>query len=454
VPACVQHTPPIVGMGEDCLTLNVYTPTTNANPVPVMIWIHGGSFTSGSGGDYNPVALVAKGLVVVTINYRLGPFAFLQSPLIQQENPTYPTLGGMNGIADQHLAISWVKSNAQFFGGDPSKITLFGESAGSLSLNMLVTSPRVESGTFLRVIFESGSSLGPWGPKASDLGITVGTKLLSHYNATTLEQLRGIPALDFLSLDFYSEFTPSVDGYFLPNPPSHYFQTLQLNIPQNGAVVVGSNSLDTLYTFPFFNGPFPQTPDQFLAILKNFFGEPDADKISQVYPCSEPQNPSPRVSFQLLNAHLCVVCPTRQLGEVIQHLVPVYLYEFGFNPVNGEYRNLSAHFGEVPLVFGFPVFPFAFDQTLSDSMTNYWAAFALSGIPSSSGDVAWPEWKSSHMHIQLNLPVTTQNGFHDDICGFWTNYLGTPVDPGQYLKVAEYCFQAKISQGTRITGTQ
>lgn len=440
-PTCMQATVYPMGMSEDCLTLNVYTPTSeNQNSkFPVMFWVHGGSFTSGSGALFDPSALVARGVMAVTINYRLGAFGYLQTPWIQSENPNFPTLGGMIGIYDQIVALKWISMNAVNFGGDPDNITIFGESAGALSLNYLISSPLTEKGLFKNVIIESGSSLGPWGPKLIGQGLDIGSQFIQAVNARSLNDLRAIPADQFLKLPIYSSVTPSLDEYIYPLAPQILLEN-NLKIPTDGHVIVGSNSLDSLFTSPFYSGPFPETPDQYIALVKNFFGN-GTDEILQIYPASG--SISPRVTFQKMNADLCVICPTRKLAKLLQtKMYQLFLYQFGFNPIEGEYRNLSSHFGEVPLVLGYPFQGFPFDATLSEKMTGYWASFAISGIPNSNTTgVFWPDWNSSNQHINFNNPISVIPGFHDTECNFWDMF--TNVSTANLFNSYNYCYQAK-----------
>ena len=168
-PWCIQplspHLPNSI-QSENCLFLNIWTPQINAsNLLPVQLWIHGGGFVTGSGSDpsFNGLNFVsnAKNIVLVTINYRLGPLGFLQSKQLYEEDPNWKSYGGMNGIYDQIQALNWVKRYISDFGGDPDQITIFGESAGGLSVCMLMVSPLVPSNTFQRAIQQSGACTGP-----------------------------------------------------------------------------------------------------------------------------------------------------------------------------------------------------------------------------------------------------------------------------------------------------
>src|SRR5450759_4434265 len=164
---CVQHQPygdidPFAaGVSEDCLFLNVWTNSLDANAPrrPVMVWIHGGGFFAGFGGEerHNGARLAKKGAVVVTLNYRLGPFGFLAHPSLAAESPHHAA--GNSGLLDQIAALQWVQRNIARFGGDPSRVTIFGESAGGMSVGSLIASP-LAKGLFQRAILESGTGVG------------------------------------------------------------------------------------------------------------------------------------------------------------------------------------------------------------------------------------------------------------------------------------------------------
>src|SRR3954469_4048649 len=179
---CVQHQPysdidPFAaGVSEDCLYLNVYTNSldTRANPRPVLVWIHGGGFWAGFGGEerHNGARLAQKGAVVVTLNYRLGAFGFLAHPALAAESPRHAA--GNYGLLDQVAALEWVKRNIARFGGDPSRVTIFGESAGGMSVGSLIASP-LAKGLFQRAILESGTGVSI-GIASRDTGLAAGLR--------------------------------------------------------------------------------------------------------------------------------------------------------------------------------------------------------------------------------------------------------------------------------------
>jgi para-nitrobenzyl esterase len=176
-------------MDEDCLYLNVWTPTrSNDQALPVMVWIHGGSNLNGAGSqpEYDGSRLARKGVVVVTINYRLDVFGFLAHPELTQESDTKSS--GNYGLLDQIAALKWVQKNIRVFGGDPNQVTVFGESAGSIDISLLMASP-LTKGLFKRAIGESGAALTPnpaFGPKPLQIGEQDGIKFAESIGANSI----------------------------------------------------------------------------------------------------------------------------------------------------------------------------------------------------------------------------------------------------------------------------
>ncbi|KAK7790822.1 hypothetical protein R5R35_008603 [Gryllus longicercus] len=243
---------------EDCLCLNVYVPKVqNPKNLPVMVWIHGGAFVGGSGNSdmYNPKRLVAEGVIAVTLNYRLGTLGFL--------NFGTPDAPGNQGLMDQFFALKWVKKNIKVFGGDPDKITIFGESAGSVSVHMHTLSP-LSRNYFVRAIAQSGSALNPWAFNETTscsneklLAITNCPAPKGNDTSATFECLRRVdgkklqaPTSQFICPDKDKSggllaFSPSLDGQFLPSDPMSL--ATQCN---SVSMMVGCNSAEGIITLP------------------------------------------------------------------------------------------------------------------------------------------------------------------------------------------------------------
>jgi para-nitrobenzyl esterase len=242
---------------EDCLYANVWTPTKSADDkLPVLVWIHGGGYINGSGTErlHHGDNLAAKGVVLVTFNYRLGVFGFLAHPDLTRESPHHTS--GNYGLMDQIAALAWVHRNIAAFGGDPNRVTIFGESAGGGSVNYMQATP-LNKGMIQGVIAESGSSFSRFGfGLAGVLGGLAeaeqyGVKFAQGMGASTITEMRAIPADRILVASKsapFGVFTPFVDGYVLPEDAYAIFsEGKQNDVP----VLVGSNS-DEGTTLPPF----------------------------------------------------------------------------------------------------------------------------------------------------------------------------------------------------------
>jgi para-nitrobenzyl esterase len=211
-PRCVQSNrlgdldPLNKGMDEDCLYLNVWTPATSSSQsLPVMLWIHGGSNLNGAGSqpEFDGSHLASKGVVVVTINYRLDVFGFLAHPELTKESGTYSS--GNYGLLDQIAALKWVRRNIRTFGGDPNRVTLFGESAGAFDVSLLMASP-LTKGLFVSAIGESGGALTTitaFGPKPLQIGEQDGIKFIEAMGVNSIAEARAKPARDILDAAIY-----------------------------------------------------------------------------------------------------------------------------------------------------------------------------------------------------------------------------------------------------------
>src|SRR5262249_44214233 len=223
------------GMGEDCLYLNVWTPAKSANErLPVLVYFFGGGFIAGDGSEprYDGESMAAKGIVALTVNYRLGVFGFMAHPELTKEAP-YKASGNY-ALLDQRASLEWVKQNIAAFGGDPRKVTIAGESAGSIAVSAQMASP-LSKDLIAGAIGESGSVLGALAPVALAQGEEQGTKLAAAMNAADLAALRAIPAQQLLEAagkPGMPRFSPTIDGYFFPEaPPAMFAAGKQARVP-------------------------------------------------------------------------------------------------------------------------------------------------------------------------------------------------------------------------------
>jgi len=334
----------------------------------------------------------------------------------------------MNGVADQIMALSWTKQNAKAFGGNPDQITIFGVSAGGLSVCEIMVSP-LSAGLFKNAIIESGPCMGPWGPKTEETGLDIGVRFMQEFNAKTLDDLRKISATRFFASPSGNLIGPAVDGYVITGLPS---ENQKFQFPSNGSLIIGGNSLDSILA----DLPFPETPTEYEAVLTKFFAN-DAPEVLQHYPSG---SSSPEITFQIINYHLCVACPSRAVAEAVSATNPAFVYEYSYNSVSGEYFNKAAHAAEVGLVFGYEIPPFSFDPQLSKQMVDYWTSFASTGDPTSI--VKWPQFSSTgptRFHQNLNSVVSSMQGYYDEQCGFWKTYAARGAVP--LNRTNNYCLQ-------------
>lgn len=269
-------------MSEDCLYLNVWTPSAKPDAkLPVLVYFYGGGFVAGDGSEnrYDGETLAKKGIVVVTLNYRLGIFGFFAHPELTKESPNKAS--GNYGLLDQNAALVWVKKNIAAFGGDPNKITIAGESAGSISVSAQMVSP-LSKNLIAGAIGQSGAMINPTlDAMPLKQQEESGTKFGEANNAITLKALREIPAeklLDLASAPGAFSTKAVVDGYFLTKLPSEVFATgEQANVP----LLAGWTSTEIPYQ-AFMSGQYPN-PENYTNIVKQRYGN-NAEIIFELYP--------------------------------------------------------------------------------------------------------------------------------------------------------------------------
>jgi para-nitrobenzyl esterase len=270
------------GMSEDCLYLNVWTPAKSANGgLPVMVYFYGGGLVAGDGSEprYDGESLATKGIVTVTVNYRLGIFGFFSHPELTKESAHHAS--GNYGYLDQHAALVWVQQNIAAFGGDPKRVTIAGESAGSISVCAQMASP-LSKNLIAGAIGESGAPINPTlFPIPLAEGEGNGTKFGTAVGANSLADLRAIPAEQLLDDAYKPGMPPNatvVDGYFLPQKPVDVFNAgQQAHIP----LLVGWNSAEVPYQ-AIMGGQSP-TPENYQAVVKKIYGD-KADEVLKLYP--------------------------------------------------------------------------------------------------------------------------------------------------------------------------
>ena len=409
---------------EDCLYLNVYAPQPSGHPLPVMVWIHGGTFVAGSGAQYDGHALADKGhLIVVTINYRLGPFGFLAHHALS--TPGAPS--GNYGLLDQQAALRWVKDNIAAFGGDPSRVTVAGESAGAISIGDQIVSPAA-AGLFERAILESGPFLhlitlveaeSRGDEFASALGCAGASVVICMRSKSTSDVLKAIPA-SAISVGPPVWF-PVMDRHLIPTQPAEALSAGQFNkVP----VINGSNHDEGTLFVAFGKS---MTAEQFTSAVESRFGS-DAQRVLAAYSLSN--YPSPTQASAARFGDEFFSCRILKAGELLSAFVPVYQYEFNYiNPPNVFLPNPPFPFGayhgsEIQYVFGTigsrGGSPAPAHQALSNEMMAYWINFISAGEP--GGNPRWERLRVDDPRILSLTPggIKYETGFSPaHHCDLW-----------------------------------
>ncbi len=268
------------GMSEDCLYLNVWTPAKSANErLPVLVYFYGGGFIAGDGSEprYDGENMARKGIVTLTVNYRLGPFGFMAHPELTKESPNRAS--GNYGYLDQSAALRWVQQNIAAFGGDPKRVTIAGESAGSISVSAQMASP-LSKGLMAGAIGESGSLLGTLPPTSLADAEQSGVKFAEVVGAKSLADLRAMPAeklLEATANPAVPRFSSAVDGYFFPKAPGAIFAAgEQAQVP----LLVGWNSEEMNYRMVM--GQDKPTAENYTKAVQKLYGE-RADEALKLY---------------------------------------------------------------------------------------------------------------------------------------------------------------------------
>ncbi len=422
------------GLSEDCLYLNVWTPAKSAKDrLPVMVWIHGGGFTRGFGGtsSYNGEALARKGAIIVTINYRLGIFGFFAHPELTAESGHHAS--GNYALLDQIAALQWVQKNIAAFGGDPTRVTIFGESAGSWAVNALMASP-LAKGLFQRAIGESGGLFSPMKTlvDAEKEGEKLG-KLLAPDSAAkksedskepaqqdTLKALRSMKPEELLKSAETDTARAIVDGWILPQDVATIFaQGRQNDVP----LIVGYNADEgttlapqgaNLKAFMFVGGVHQRYGPQADALLKVYPAASDEEAVSSFYSAYRDQ----AFGWEMRTWARMATSTGHQ---------PAYMYYFSRRapgPLSAKLR--AFHALEIAYVFGTFVWPFPWEDTdkkISDAMTSYWVNFAASGNPNGASLTKWPSYSAKDDQVlEFGDEIAVHSGVNKTGLDFFDSY--------------------------------
>jgi para-nitrobenzyl esterase len=413
-PACTQPTPRDTSIysndlrptSEDCLTLNIWAPA-GAFRAPVFVWIHGGALLTGSSKEsmYDGARLAAHGIVVVSINYRLGVLGFLAHPQLSAESPL--GVSGNYGLLDQIEALRWIKRNVGAFGGDPSQVTIAGESAGGLSVMYLMASPDAR-GLFSKAIAQSAYMISTPELKQSRFGAPAaeeaGTKLAAALHAADLGALRAMEPQALTDAAAAASFAPFgvIDGHVLPRQLVEVFDRgEQAHVP----LLAGFNSGE-IRSLVFLAPPSPSSPSEYERVIRERYGDL-ADEFLQLYPGNTLRESILATTRDALYGWTSerLVAKQTALG------LPAFLYLFDHGYPSADAAGLKGfHASELPFVFGtmtqtpphWPKVPDTLEEAaLSAAMLDYWSSFVRSGRPSAANAPDWPPFGSHRAYMDF-----------------------------------------------------
>jgi para-nitrobenzyl esterase len=401
------------GMSEDCLFLNVWTPAKSANErLPVLVYFYGGGFTAGDGSEprYDGAAMARRGIVALTVNYRLGVFGFMAHPELTKESPNHAS--GDYGLLDQAAALAWVRDNIAAFGGDPRRVTIAGESAGSISVSALMASP-LSRGLIAGAIGESGAAINPtFEPVPLADAEKAGVAFATAAKAESLAALRAMPADAVLAVQG-PRFPIAIDGYFLPKSVAGIFKAgEQAHVP----LLAGWNSQESGPQGLLGRGAEP-TAEGYAKGVRAAFPE-RGDDVLKAYSGSTPDEITEAATalagdrFIAFSTWKWIDLQARTGGK------PVYRYYYSrprpaMNPGKGTQGAArgAAHSAEIEYALGNlagnDVYAWtAEDRKVSETMFNYFANFVKTGNPNGSKLPKWPAVGKGNdvkvMHIDVN----------------------------------------------------
>ena len=429
---CLQTSADGAAVGsEDCLFANVWAPedATADSPVPVLLFIHGGGNVQGSSsntvGDvvlFDGQALSERGrAIVVTINYRLGPMGWLAHPAFAEGEAG---TSGNYAALDQVFALRWVKENIAAFGGDPSRVLVFGESAGAVNTCLMLTTP-LAKGLFSSALMQSGGCAAQAQETAAAFASEWATMAGCEGDADPAACMRALPAEEVQLLvsppvevaGKQGPYQPVVDGYLLPAAP---MDMLEAGDHNHVPFVVGANENETAQAVK------DMTEAEYEAAVALLFGDL-ADEVLAEYPVSE--YPTPRDAYVAITSDVKFICGARRIAQLASASQPEPVFRYHFTHVldnvgpmgkkNGAFHGLELFFVFDHLtVAGYQAS--AGEKDLAAAIGGYWSRLGATGDPNGEGAVAWPAYDAAtDPYLRLDTTITADQGVHTDKCDFW-----------------------------------
>jgi para-nitrobenzyl esterase len=440
---------------EDCLYLNITAPCRSANerPKPVMVWLHGGGFSSGTANTYDPRRMVVAGdVIVVTVEFRLNIFGFFGYKGVEGS--------GTFGFQDQQAALRWIKRNIAAFGGDPGNVILFGESGGAIAACAQLTSPGA-LGLFHKMILQSGAATTTWPRNAANLGPygsfwrpldeieATGENLATEMGCPepkgsleALQWLRSRPTSELLAHS-HKFGTAAHGGFVLPHHPGKALREGRFHAVPIVSGFTRDEGRGLALGMQLASGGKPMTEEDYRALLVKAFG----DRVRQVedrYPRSH--YAAPALAWAAIYTDRMFACPQIAATRALARRAPTFAYEFadanapGFFPFFPGFPPGASHSGELSFLFdvaGRPIdmtgksVPLTAEQNaLAATMIRYWTRFAQSGDPNGEGAPRWPRFDADAAAplVQVLAPGPKGVESRDDVtaahqCEFWATFL-------------------------------
>ena len=433
--SCMQHTPEQLlpwtpefmthlRVSEDCLYLNVWTPRISPRAdLPVVVFIHGGAFNSGAGSIliYNGAHLAETGLVVVTINYRLGVFGFLAYPGLSAESEHHSS--GNYGLLDQMAALDWVRKNIRAFGGDPHRVMIWGQSAGAMSVEALTLSP-IAVGLFDRAQADSGIGMSGFPLPDLHAAEASGVKYAEQIGAHSLKELRAMPASKLMppATDSVFHFGPDIDGWVLP---ASLEKLTASGAGSDVPLVTGYEANDWM-----LGAPQIHTVEAYKVWAQRLYGDL-ADEFLRLYPAANTEQVEAMEKISCEDRDRVSMFLWAESRSVHTHQ-PIYTYYFDRAipwPQHPEYG--AFHSGELPYFFrnlSLMNRPWeALDRKISDEVSTYLKNFAATGDVNGEGLAHWPSYEAgSAVTMQLGEHMGPMPLAEPARLAFWKKYFASP----------------------------